>query len=365
MTEKQDSFKINFNAGPAALPQEVLQQASEAVLNFKNTGLSVLEIPHRGKLFGEILEESKALVDELCCLKNNYEILWLQGGGRLQFCMIPMNFLKSSGKAGFIQSGHWAAEAEKYAGYYGRTQILSSSKENNYNRLPDFPEYISGDFSYIHITTNNTVYGTQIPEIPESDTPLIADMSSDILSRKTDYDRCALFYAVAQKNLGAAGNTLVAIRKDFLEKGAENLPPMLSYREHAIQNSILNTPPVFSIYLSLLTLRWIKQKTLSVMEAENRQKAALLYQEIERNTLFRPLVPQSSDRSIMNLCFRGKSEETEKGFLDFCNKKSITGIKGHRRAGGFRVSLYNAVSLAQVKEFIAVMEEFEFLNNKA
>lgn len=238
---------LNFNAGPAALPESVLQQAAEAVINYNNTGLSILSIPHRGNLFVAILEESQALVKELCGLGDDYEVLWLQGGGRLQFGMVPMNFLPEGKTAGYIDSGHWSAEAITAAAYYGNTQVLASSRDDQYTHLPEWPSAPDKDLAYIHFTTNNTIYGTQWPEIPSSGIPLVADMSSDIFSMKRDYTRCALFYAVAQKNLGAAGNTLVVIRKDMLQRVRPGLPPVLDYKVQAEKNSMLNTPPVFAI----------------------------------------------------------------------------------------------------------------------
>lgn len=348
---------LNFNAGPAALPETVLQQAAEAILNYDNTGLSILSIPHRGDLFVSILEESKALVKELCGLGDDYEVLWLQGGGRLQFCMVPMNFLHDGATAGYIDSGHWSAEAIDAAQYYGRTAILSSSRADGYTHLPEWPAHPDSNLAYLHFTTNNTIYGTQWPEIPGSEVPLIADMSSDIFSMQRDYTNCAMFYAVAQKNLGAAGNTLVVIRKDFLERVRPKLAPMLDYKVHAAKNSLLNTPPVFGIYVSLLMLRWIKEKGIDAIEKENRAKAAMLYAEIERNPLFHTAVAAGS-RSLMNVVFHGRTREMEKQFLECCAGRGITGIEGHRSVGAFRASLYNGMPVAGVEKLVAVMHEF-------
>ncbi|MCB0697244.1 MAG: 3-phosphoserine/phosphohydroxythreonine transaminase [Chitinophagaceae bacterium] len=353
---------INLNAGPAALPQLVLQQAAEAVLNYEHTGMSVLSIPHRGVFFNEILEESKALVKELCGLNDDYEVLWMHGGGRLQFAMIPMNFLGEGQTAGYVDSGSWAADAIKHAEYYGKVSVLSSSKKHGYQLLPDWPAEIPADLAYLHITTNNTIYGTQWPGLPHADVPLIADMSSDIFSRLTDYTNCTMFYAVAQKNIGPAGATLVVMRKDMLQRIGRKLPPMLSYAQHAAKNSVLNTPPVFAIYVSLLTLRWIKNKGIATIEEENKIKATLLYDEVERNALFSTTV-QHSDRSMMNVCFRAVNEKTGELFNSFCTENGILNIKGHRSVGGFRASLYNAISVEDVKYVVAAMQEFE-LNNK-
>ena len=352
--------KINFGSGPAALPQEVLQEASAAILDYEGSGLSILEIPHRGKLFEAILEESKALVNELCELNNDYEILWLQGG-RLQFDMIPMNFLGKEQTAGYIDSGHWAAMAAEAAKHYGNVHILSSSKENQYSHLPEAPSFIPRHLSYLYLTTNNTLYGTQWKTLPQTQTPIVADMSSDILSRKFKYTSCALFYAVAQKNIGPAGVTLVVIHKDFLKKQVRRLSPMLDYGLHARQHSVLNTPPIFAIYTSLLTLRWMRKRSLHVIAKENQAKAQVLYEEIDSNPMFVPMVSNRQHRSDMNVCFRAKDKQTETAFLKFCAENNISGIEGHRAVGGFRASLYNAISLADVGKLVSLMQQFEVI----
>ena len=349
--------KINFGSGPAALPDEVLREASEAIIEYKGSGLSILEIPHRGKLFDAILEESKALVNELCELNDDYEILWLQGG-RLQFAMVPMNFLSEDATAGYIDSGHWSAEAADYARHYGNVNVLASSKESNYNHLPALPAIPSG-LSYLYITTNNTIYGTQWKELPETTVPLVADMSSDIFSKRSSYTQCALFYAVAQKNVGPSGVTLVVVRKDFLKHTVRTLPPILDYVQQAKHRSVLNTPPVFAIYTSLLTLRWIKKRGFDVIEAVNNAKAKMLYEEIDRNSLFNGTVISKQHRSDMNVCFVATSADTEAAFLNLCRKNNITGIAGHRSVGGFRASLYNAISIPDVEKLVSLMQEFE------
>jgi len=354
-----DNHKINFGPGPVALPQEVLQQASEAIINYNGSGLSILEIPHRGKAFDEILEESKTIVKELCGLNDDYEILWLHGGGRLQFCMIPMNFLTAQTTAGYLDSGAWSAEAIEYARYYGNVQVLSSSKTDNYTHLPAWPSLIPDDLAYVHFTTNNTIYGTQWKSIPKTEAPLIADMSSDIFSCKRDYTNCSAFYAVAQKNIGPAGATLAVLRKDLLKKANKNVPPMLSYAQHAAKHSVLNTPPVFAIYVSLLMLRWTKAKGIEAIEKENNAKAALLYNELDRNKLFKPIVVHQEDRSDMNICFIAADKRHEQEFSLFCEEHGIVGIEGHRTVGGFRVSIYNAITLQQVQTLVQVMKTFE------
>lgn len=349
---------IHFGPGPAALPGEVLQEASKAILDYNNTGLSILEIAHRGKLFAEILEESKALVKELCGLNEEYEILWLQGGGRQQFAMIPMNFLGAGKTAGYIDSGYWAHDAMEYAKLYGNVNVLSSSREDNYTHLPAWPAHIPEDLAYLHFTTNNTIYGTQWPIVPQSSVPLIADMSSDIFSRKMAYANCALFYAVAQKNIGPAGVTLVAVNKYLLQQINNSLSPVLDYMAQVKANSLLNTAPIFSIYTSLLTLRWTKQKGIDAIEKENDAKAALLYEEIDRNPLFSGIV-KKEDRSKMNVCFAA-DKQVEQQFIEFCRQRNITGIEGHRSVGSLRVSLYNAIPLSSVQVLVDAMKEFEY-----
>jgi phosphoserine aminotransferase len=350
---------INFNAGPAALPRPVLEQAAEAVREYKNTGLSILELPHRGKEFVEIVAESKALVKELCGLDDRYDVLWLHGGGRLQFCMVPMNFLSERDSAGYIDSGHWAEEALEYAAHYGDVQILASSKTTNYDRLPDWPTNIPGQLAYLHFTTNNTICGTQWNHIPKTNVPLIADMSSDIFSRLHDYTRYGMFYAAAQKNLGVAGVALAVICKDMLRRITREMPAMLDFRAQVKENSILNTTNVFGVYVSLLMLRWTKEKGIENIEKENRKKAELLYDALDTSSIFSPHVKEHLHRSMMNVCFTAKTPEIEKSFLALCEKNNITGVKGHRSVGGFRASLYNAVTFEAVKRLVELMKEFE------
>lgn len=359
MSGNKGSRKINFGSGPAALPEEVLHQASEAVVDYNHTGLSILEIPHRGKLFLDILEESKALVRELCELDDQFEVLWLHGGGRLQFCMVPANFLGENDVAGYIDSGHWSQEAMNYAAYYGRSEALCSSRDVRYTALPTFPKKIPDDLAYVHITTNNTIYGTQWHRLPDVKVPLVADMSSDIFSIGRDYKNLSLFYAVAQKNVGAAGTTLVVLRKEMLKRVKRDLPPMLDYRAQVVKASVLNTPPVFAIYTCLLMLRWTKKKTLAVLEQESIDKSCLLYDALDQSNIFHPVVAQPEYRSRMNVCFRANNSEIEKGFSDFCSQQNITGLEGHRTVGGFRVSLYNAISREDVQQLVSAMDTFE------
>lgn len=348
---------INFDAGPAALPKTVLQEASEAIIDYNHSGLSILEISHRGEAFKKILDETNHLAKKLMMLDDDYEILWIQGGGRLQFAMLPMNFLNDSDKVAYIDSGHWASEAQQTAALYGNTEIISSSKKDNYRYIPSCGT-IDNQYAYVHITSNNTIYGTQWHEFPSSKSPLIADMSSDILSRNIDLNKFDFFYAVAQKNLGSTGVTMVAARKSFLEKSKKNLPDILSYKAYGAQNSLVNTAPVFAIYTCLLTLRWIDRKGLDTIEKENNDKADLLYNTIDNSTLFEAVADINS-RSKMNVCFRAKEEYLTQKLISVALENNITGIKGHRSVGGFRVSLYNAISVDDVKKLISVMQHVE------
>ena len=351
--------KINFNAGPAALPAIVIKQAAHAVLQYKDTGISILELPHRGPEFLAIIEESKALVKELCNLGNDHEVLWLQGGGRLQFSMIPMNFLTPQDTAGYIDSGHWAAEAMEYGAYYGHIQVMGSSRATHYDHLPEWPQEIPNHLKYLHITTNNTIYGTQYTHIPKINIPLIADMSSDIFSCARDYNNYDLIYAAAQKNLGTPGVALVIVKKELLSRIANHVPPMLNYKAQAHENSILNTANVSGVYTSLLMLRWIKEKGIANIEAENNRKAELLYNAIDNSKLFTGYVKNPAHRSKMNVCFTAVNKETEQAFLKLCAENNIIGIQGHRSTGGFRVSIYNAVEEASVITLVDLMKKFE------
>lgn len=350
--------KINFNAGPAELPGEVLHELSKATLKYKKTGMSVWELPHRGAEFLEILEESKQVVRELCGIGPEYEVMWMQGGGRMQFCMVPMNFLPQNGIASYIDSGSWAAEAASYAQYYGRAEIVTTSEGSKYRQLPNWPTKIPMPSSYLHFTTNNTIFGTQRTEPGATQVPLIADMSSDIYCMQRDYTRYSMFYAAAQKNLGAAGTALAVVHKDLLKQTARALPPMLSYEAHAAQNSLVNTANVGGVYTALLMLRWTKAKGIAAIEAENRAKAEMLYDLLDEDNLFEPVVLRKEDRSMMNVCFKIKDVKKEQALLELCERKNIVGIKGHRSVGGFRVSIYNAVPVASVTYLISVLRDF-------
>lgn len=350
--------KINFNAGPAQLPPEVIHEATQAIRKYKKTGLSVLELPHRGTEFLEIIEESKVLVRQLAGIGSEYEVVWLQGGGRMQFCMVPMNFIPPAGTAGYIDSGHWSYEAAEYARYYGNVEILGSSREGNYNHLPSLTEP-SVPLSYAHITTNNTIYGTQWHQLPAVNAPLIADMSSDIFSARIDYTKFAMFYAAAQKNLGAAGVALAVIHKDFLAQHTPKLPPMLSFNAHVKENSILNTANVFGVYVSLLTLRWIAEKGIDTIEANNKRKASLLYGALDESPHFKVHVADTAHRSLMNVCFSTAVPDAHQLFLNTCEAHNIIGVNGHRSAGGFRASLYNAITFGEVEELVKLIRSFD------
>jgi phosphoserine aminotransferase len=350
--------KHNFTSGPAILPPSVFQQAAAAVTEYQNSGLSILEISHRDKLFLEIIEGAQALVKELYDLGNDYEVLFMQGGASAQFALIPMNFLSSHETASYIDTGVWSDKAIKEAKLFGNVSIAGSSKEQQYIFIPK-QLTIDNNARYLHLTTNNTIYGSQFHYIPETNVPLVADMSSDIFSRPWDARKFDLIYAGAQKNAGAAGTTIVIIKKDFLKTINKSIPMIFDYRKHADNQSLYNTPSVFAVYVSYLTLQWIKAEGgLAEMEKRNKTKAELLYAEIDRNTAFRGTVAQE-DRSLMNATFVLNNAEHEEKFAALAKAAGIVGLKGHRLVGGFRASLYNALPLESVQVLIEVMKDFE------
>jgi phosphoserine aminotransferase len=347
----------NFNAGPSHLPESVLQQAAAAVVDFNNSGLSILEVSHRGDSFVAVIEEARTLARELMQLDDDFEVLFLHGGGRTQFMQTAMNLLDEDKKAAYIDTGTWSSKAIEEARLFGNVEVIGSSRDKNYTYIPK-TYTIPEDAAYLHITTNNTIYGTEWQKIPECPVPLIADMSSDILSRAVDFNRFSLIYAGAQKNIGAAGVTLVAVRKSILGKISRAVPAIMDYRVHIKNASMYNTPPVFAIYTCLLVLRWLKEQGgVGAIETMNKQKAALLYQEIDDNPLFTGTVAVE-DRSRMNVCFVMENKEVEKAFADYCKNEGMYGIKGHRSVGGFRISLYNAVSMESVKAITEAMKHF-------
>lgn len=347
----------NFNAGPSILPATVFEQAAQAVLNYNNTGLSILELGHRTPVFQEIMDEARALVKELMQLDEDHEVLFLHGGASTQFMQVPMNLLNENNTAAFTDTGVWSAKAIKEARLFGKVEIVCSSKDAGYHFIPkDFA--IPNESKYLHITTNNTIYGTQWKKIPSTTISLVADMSSDILSRVLDFNAFDVIYAGAQKNIGPAGVNLVIINKNCLGKVKRTIPTIMDYRNHIKEGSLLNTPPVFAIYVCLLTLRWLKaQGGVSAIEKLNNEKAALLYSAIDENPLFTTTVNQE-DRSTMNVCFTMSNFSMEENFLHFAKQKGIIGIKGHRLAGGFRASLYNALPISSVAHLVEVMKAF-------
>ena len=348
----------NFNAGPSVLPQSVLQEASKAVLNFNNSGLSILEIGHRTALFESVMNEAISLIKELMNLDEDHEVLFMHGGATVQFMEVPMNLLNENETAAYADTGVWSTKAIKEAKLFGKVNVVCSSKDSNYNFIPkDFT--VPEDSAYFHVTTNNTIYGTQWHEIPKVDMPVIADMSSDILSRKIDFNSFGLIFAGAQKNMGAAGTNLVVVNKSILGKLKRPIPAIMDYRNHIEAKSMLNTPPVFAIYVSMLTLRWLKENGgVEAMEKLNNQKSKLLYDAIDNSKIFKGTAAKE-DRSKMNVCFVMEDAEKEKAFLDFAKQNNIYGIKGHRSVGGFRASLYNALPLSSVEYLVKKMAEFE------
>ncbi|MES2810099.1 MAG: 3-phosphoserine/phosphohydroxythreonine transaminase [Bacteroidota bacterium] len=354
-------MKHNFGAGPGILPHEVLKQAAQAVVDFNGMGLSLLEISHRAPEFEAVLDEAVKLVKELLEVPEGYSVLFLQGGASTQFAMVPYNLLPSDGKAAYVESGVWANKALKEAKFFGEVEVIATSKESNFTYIPkDYT--VPADAAYLHLTSNNTIYGTQLHEFPKSPIPVACDMSSDIFSRKINVADFGLIYAGAQKNMGPAGTTLVIVKDDILGKVDRKIPSMLSYKVHAENGSMYNTPPVFAIYVSMLTLRWVKSKGgIDALAAENKAKSKALYTEIDRNTLFKP-VCAVEDRSDMNVCFVMENPELEKPFLKLCDEHGIVGVKGHRSVGGFRASIYNALPITSVHALIDVMQEFEEKN---
>lgn len=351
--------KYNFNPGPSVLPEITIKNTAEAILNLNGSGLSIMEISHRSKDFEAILKESKDLLKEILDIPSDYSILFLQGGASLQFAMVPCNFLNK--KAAYLDSGSWANKAAKEAKLYGEVQVVASSKEQNYTFVPK--NYtIPADADYFHITTNNTIYGTELKTDISSPVPLIADASSDILSRPMDVSKYALIYGGAQKNLGPAGVSFAILKNSMLEKITRPMPTMMNYKTFVENDSLYNTPPCVAIYACLQTLKWLKDLGgLKAMYKMNTEKADILYNEIDRNKLFMSPLTAMEDRSIMNVVFVFKPEykALEEKFLEVAKSKGIIGIKGHRSVGGFRASIYNAMSAEGVKTLVQTMKEFE------
>jgi phosphoserine aminotransferase len=351
----------NFNAGPSILPREVFKQASEAILNYNNSGLSILEIGHRTDLFQAVMDEAIALVKELMQLDDQHEVLFLHGGASTQFFQIPMNLLNDNEIAAYTDTGTWSAKAIKEAKLFGHVEVVCSAKESNYNHLPK-QFTVPKTAKYLHLTTNETIHGVQWHDFTpffDAGVPLVADMSSDILSRVMDFNKFDLIYAGAQKNVGAAGVNLVIVNKNILGKVNRKLATMMDYRNHIENGSMLNTPPVFAVYVCMLTLRWLKNiGGVTAMEKINNQKAQLLYNAIDTLPVFKGPVINKEDRSIMNACFVMDNADLEKEFLTLCKQNNIIGVKGHRSVGGFRVSLYNALPLESVQVLTDLMKDF-------
>jgi phosphoserine aminotransferase len=355
----------NFSAGPAMLPLPVLEEAQRDLLSLPGVGMSVLEISHRSKVFEEIIQGAESDVRKLGNIPDSYHVLFLQGGASLQFAMVPMNLMPRGGKADYIITGYWSKKALKEAQKFGNINIAATTEPENFARIPRQDEIrLDPEAAYVHITTNNTIYGTEWPREPDvGDLPLVADASSDIFSRPIDVTKYALIYAGAQKNLGPAGVTLVIIRDDLLARSPKDLPTMLDYNTHAREKSLYNTPPVFAIYIMRLVLKWIiEQGGLQEMARRNQQKAGILYDVIDSSGGFYRGHAQPDSRSLMNVTFRLPSEELEKRFVSEAKKAGLDGLKGHRSVGGIRASIYNAFPQEGVEALASFMREFQRTN---
>lgn len=349
--------KHNFSAGPAILPQSVFEEAAQAVLDFNGSGLSILEMSHRSKDFDAVALEAETLVREIGGFDDSYAVLFLGGGASTQFFMAPMNLLGEHEKAAYLDTGAWSSKAVKEAKLFGNVDVIASSKADNYTHIPKNYQ-VPADAVYLHLTSNNTIFGTQFQKFPETGIPIVADMSSDMFSRPFDAGQFGLIYAGAQKNLGPAGVTLVIVKKDLLGRSGRKMPAMLDYRTHVDNGSMYNTPPVFPMYVLMLTLRWLKNLGgLTAIERHNQSKAKILYEEIDANPCFQGTAAKE-DRSLMNVCFLPVDPGHEALFLDACKKAEIDGIKGHRSVGGFRASIYNAMPQDSVQLLVDVMRDF-------
>ncbi len=350
--------KHNFSAGPCILPQSVLKKAAEAVLNFDGLDLSLIEISHRSKQFVAVMERAQELALEHLGLQNKgYKALFLQGGASMEFLMVAYNLLEK--KAGYLDTGTWSAKSIKEAKLFGEIDVIASSKDSNYNQIPKGYTIPSG-LDYLHCTSNNTIFGTQMNDFPEVDCPLICDMSSDIFSRVLDFTKFDLIYAGAQKNMGPAGTTLIIIKEEILGKVSRVIPSMLDYKVHISKDSMFNTPAVFPVYVSMLTLEWLKEQGgVAAIEKINNKKADLLYSEIDRNPLFKGFVANKEDRSKMNATFTLENETLKETFDAMCAEAGINGLNGHRSVGGYRASIYNAMPLESVQVLVDVMQELE------
>ncbi len=351
--------KHNYSAGPCILPQEVFQKSAEAILDFNNSGLSLLEISHRSKDFVAVMDEARDLALELLDLKGKgYQALFLHGGASLEFLMVPYNLMKTDGKAAYLDTGTWASAAIKEAKLFGEINVVASSKDQNYNYIPK-GFTVPSDVDYFHCTSNNTIFGTQIKEFPPVSVPMVCDMSSDIFSRVLDFSKFDIIYAGAQKNMGPAGTTLVVIKEEILGKSGREIPSMLDYEKHINAESMYNTPAVFPVYASLLTLQWLKKMGgIAAIEKLNQEKANLLYAEIDRNPYFKGAA-KVEDRSNMNVVFLLENEEHTTLFDSMWKAAGISGLPGHRSVGGYRASMYNALPIESVQVLVDVMKDFE------
>lgn len=350
--------KHNFSAGPCILPQDVIKKASEAIINFNNDNLSLIEISHRSEPFVDVMIKAQGLVRELLKVPENYSVLFLQGGASLEFLMVPINLMKLNGKAAYLNTGTWANKAINEAKIFGEVIIVGDSSEKNYNYIPK--EYtIPSDVNYFHCTSNNTIYGTQMKDFPVTSNLIACDMSSDIFSREIDVSKFDLIYAGAQKNMGPAGTTLVIVKNDILGNTGRKIPTMLDYRTHINKGSMFNTPPVFPIYVSMLNLEWLKDRGgISWIEAVNRKKANLLYNEIDSNPFFKGTA-NKDDRSGMNITFLLTDDSRQEIFDKMWNDAGINGLKGHRSVGGYRASIYNALPIESVELLVDIMQKIK------
>lgn len=350
--------KHNFSAGPSILPQEVIKKASDALLNFNGLDLSLIEVSHRSKDFVDVMDNACNLVKELLNLPDGYSVVFLQGGASLEFLRVPYNLLKVDGKAAYLDTGTWSSNAIKEAKVLGNVEVVASSKDKGYNFIPKNYE-IPSDVDYFHCTSNNTIYGTQLKSFPKTNSPLICDMSSDIFSRQLDFSQFDIIYAGAQKNMGPAGTTLIVIKDAVLGKSGRKIPSILDYQVHIAKESMFNTPSVFAVYVSMLTLEWLKNLGgIPAIEKLNEAKAALLYAEIDRNPLFKGY-SEKEDRSLMNATFNLTDEANKEAFDKLWNAAGISGLKGHRSVGGYRASMYNALPIESVQVLVDAMKQLE------
>ncbi len=347
----------NFSPGPGILPRQAMEAGSKACLEFNGKGLSLLEMSHRGKDFIAVMDQSVALVKELLNVPAGYSVVFLQGGASMQFAMVPFNLLDEGESAAYLDTGTWANKALKEAKLFGNVKVVASSKDANYNFIPKGYE-IPKDARYFHVTSNNTIFGTQMQHFPESPIPVVADMSSDIFSRPVDVSKFGLIYAGAQKNMGIAGTTMVIVREDLLGKVKRKIPSMLDYKIHIAEDSMYNTPPVFAVYMAMETMKWVKQLGgVAAMQKRAEEKAQRLYKEIDENPLFKGTTAKE-DRSRMNVTFVMEKPELEEAFNKAVEAAGLSGLKGHRSVGGFRASIYNALELESIDALVAVMRDF-------